>query len=66
MSVMNKLKKLQKFRVRRLLVLGLCNLTSGIVFGAGCLIAEHIDSNWLQSRDGATPEKVAASEATRN
>ena len=64
--MMSNPKKLKKFRVRRLLVLGLCNLTSGIVFGAGCLIAEHIDSSWWQSRDGATPEKVAASETTRN
>jgi hypothetical protein len=44
--MMSKPKKLKKFRFKRLLVLGLCNLTSGIVFGTGCLIAEHIDSSW--------------------
>mgnify|MGYP001788386425 CR=1 FL=1 len=33
-----------KFGFKRLLILGLCNLTSGIFFGAGCLVAEHIDS----------------------
>jgi hypothetical protein len=30
-------------------MVGLCNFTSGILFGAGCLFAEHIDSNWVQS-----------------
>jgi hypothetical protein len=33
-----------KKKFRKLLFRGLCNLISGIVFGTGCLVAEHIDS----------------------
>jgi hypothetical protein len=44
-------KKKKKFGFKKLLILGLCNLTSGIVFGVGCLVAEHIDSNWWQSKE---------------
>jgi hypothetical protein len=50
----NKWKK--KFGFKRLLMLGLCNLISGIVFGAGCLVAEHIDSNWWQSKEASSIE----------
>jgi hypothetical protein len=50
----NKWKK--KFGFKRLLILGLCNLTSGLVFGAGCLVAEHIDSNWWQSKETSSTE----------
>jgi hypothetical protein len=49
----NKWKK--KFGFKRLLMLGLCNLTSGIVFGAGCLVAEHID-DWWQSQEASSTE----------
>jgi hypothetical protein len=35
-------------------MVGLCNITSGMFFGAGCLIAERIDSNWWQSREAPT------------
>jgi hypothetical protein len=52
----NKWKK--KFGFKRLLMLGLCNLISGIVFGAGCLVAEHIDSNWWQSQEASSTEPV--------
>jgi hypothetical protein len=51
----NKWKK-KKFGFKRLLILGLCNLISGIVFGAGCLVAEHIDSNWWQSQETSSTE----------
>jgi hypothetical protein len=50
----NKWKK--KFGFKRLLMIGLCNLISGIVFGAGCLIVEHIDSNWWQSKEATSTE----------
>jgi hypothetical protein len=50
----NKWKK--KFGWKRLLILGLCNLISGIVFGAGCLVAEHIDSNWGQAQEASSTE----------
>jgi hypothetical protein len=52
----NKWKK--KFGFKRLLMLGLGNLISGIVFGAGCLLAEHIDSNWWQSQEASSTEPV--------
>ena len=46
----------KKFGFKRLLILGLCNLTSGIVFGAGYLVAEHIDSNWWPSKEASSTE----------
>ena len=58
----NECKK--RFGVKRLLILGLCNLTSGIFFGAGCLIAEHVDSSWWQSGE-APPAEVNKAGLTR-
>jgi hypothetical protein len=52
----NKWKK--KFGLKRLLILGLCNLISGMVFGAGCLVAEHIDSSWWQAQEAGSSESV--------
>ena len=46
----------KKFGFKMLLMIGLCNLTSGLVFGAGCLVAEHIDSNWWQSKEASSTE----------
>lgn len=66
LSSIKSLKKPHKFGFNKLLKLGLCNLISGMVFGTGCVIAEHIDSNWLQSQDASTPEKIAASEQIKN
>ena len=37
-------------------MLGIFNLTSGIVFGAGCLIAEHVDSSWWQAKEASLAE----------
>jgi hypothetical protein len=37
-------------------MVGLCNVMSGIFFGMGCLIAERIDSNWVQSKDASSTE----------
>jgi hypothetical protein len=42
-------------------MVGLCNLTSGIFFGTGCLIAERIDSNWVQSKDASSTEAAQTS-----
>ncbi len=40
-------------------MVGICNFTSGILFGAGCLFAERIDSNWVQSdREASSTESV--------
>jgi hypothetical protein len=49
-------KKSKKFKFKKLLLRGLGTLISGIVFGAGCLVAEHIDSNWGQSQEASSSE----------
>jgi hypothetical protein len=42
-------------------MVGIGNLTSGIIFGTGCLFAEHIDSNWVQSnKEASSTESVIA------
>jgi hypothetical protein len=56
-----KRRRQNKFRFRRLLMLGLCNFTSGILFGAGCLFAEHIDSNWVQSKEASSTKAAQTS-----
>jgi hypothetical protein len=48
-------KKSKKFKLKKLLLRGLGTLISGIIFGMGCVISEHID-NWSQAED--SPEKV--------
>ncbi len=42
-----------KIRYKELLVVGLGNIVSGIFFGVGCIIVEHVDNTWLH------PETVA-------
>jgi hypothetical protein len=42
-----------KIRYKELLVVGLGNVVSGIFFGTGCIIVEHVDNTWLH------PETVA-------
>jgi hypothetical protein len=42
-------------------MVGLCNFTSGILFGAGCLFAEHIDSNWVQSKEASSTKAAQTS-----
>jgi hypothetical protein len=42
-----------KIRYKELLVVGLGNIASGMFFGAGCIIVEHVDNTWLH------PETVA-------
>jgi hypothetical protein len=42
-----------KIRYKELLVVGLSNIASGMFFGAGCIIVEHVDNTWLH------PENVA-------
>jgi hypothetical protein len=56
-----KSQRQSKFRFRRLLMVGLCNLTSGIFFGTGCLIAERIDSNWVQSKEASSTKAAQTS-----
>jgi hypothetical protein len=59
------MKKQLTRRFKKLLMLGLCNLTSGIVFGAGCLIAEHIDGTWGQSGEAPPAEVINKAGLTR-
>jgi|GEM_PF-2724403 len=53
---------MKKYKLKRLLVLGLCNLTSGIFFGAGCITVEHIDNTWWQSEAPSQQQAIAANE----
>jgi hypothetical protein len=52
-------------------MVGIGNLTSGILFGAGCLFAEYIDSNWVQSdrrggREASSTESAQTSMQKRS
>ena len=53
---------MKKYKLKKLLVIGLCNLTSGIFFGAGCIVVEHIDNTWLQTADSSHQQEIAANE----
>lgn len=53
---------MKKYKLKKLLVIGLCNLTSGIFFGAGCIIVEHIDNTLLQTVDSSHQQEIAANE----
>jgi hypothetical protein len=47
-----------KTKFRKLLFRGLCNLISGMVFGTGCLVAEHVDSYLEHSKEASSTESV--------
>jgi len=53
---------MKKYKLKRLLAIGLGNLTSGIFFGAGCIIIEHIDNTWWQSESPSQQQSIAANE----
>jgi hypothetical protein len=42
-----------KIRYKEILMIGLGNIVSGMFFGAGCIIVEHVDNTWIH------PETVA-------
>jgi hypothetical protein len=42
-----------KIRYKELLVVGLGHVVSGIFFGMGCILVEHVDNTWLH------PDNVA-------
>ncbi len=44
---------MKNIRFKELLIVGLGNIASGMFFGAGCIIVEHVDNTWLH------PETVA-------
>ena len=52
-------------RHKRILSAGLLgNLISGMFFGTGCLIVEHIDSTWLSKDDNAQEETTGKQKVT--
>ena len=53
---------MKKYKLKKLIIIGLCNLTSGIFFGAGCIVVEHIDNTWLQTADSSQQQEIAANE----
>jgi hypothetical protein len=40
------------------------NLISGMFFGTGCLIVEHIDSTWISKDDSAQEETTSTRKVT--
>jgi hypothetical protein len=48
-----------------MLMFGLCNFSAGVFFGAGCLFAEHIDSNWVQSEREDSSTELSRSSSRR-
>jgi hypothetical protein len=47
----------RKTKFKRLLLIGLGNLVSGMFFGTGCVIVEHIDNTWWQSEADSSDEE---------
>jgi hypothetical protein len=53
--------KTSKFK--KLLLVGLGNIVSGICFGLGCIAIEHIDNTWWHAeKDPSQQEEVAQEE----
>jgi hypothetical protein len=38
---------MKKTRLKRLFVVGLSNIVSGIFFGTGCILVEQADKTWI-------------------
>jgi hypothetical protein len=52
-------------RHKRILSAGLLgNLISGMFFGTGCLIVEHIDNTWISKEDSTTQETPSKQKVT--
>jgi hypothetical protein len=49
---------MQKTRLKRLLVVGLGNVVSGIFFGTGCILVEQADRTWIH------PETISQDESS--
>ena len=50
---------MKRYKFKRLLMLGLGNIASGIFFGIGCVIVEHVDSTWWQAKETSQQETAA-------
>lgn len=54
---------MKKTRFKQLLLVGLGNIASGMLFGAGCIIIEHADSTWWHvEKDASQQDDVASNE----
>ena len=49
---------MKKTRLKRLLVVGLGNIVSGIFFGTGCILVEQADKTWIH------PETISQDESS--
>jgi hypothetical protein len=49
---------MKKTRLKRLLVVGLSNIVSGIFFGTGCILIEQADKTWIH------PETISQDESS--
>jgi hypothetical protein len=49
---------MKKTRLKRLLVVGLGNIVSGIFFGTGCILIEQADKTWIH------PEIISQDESS--
>ncbi len=50
-------------KFKKLLLVGLGNIVSGIFFGAGCIMIEHADNTWWHAeKDTSTQDEVAAAD----
>ncbi len=48
---------MKKTKFKRLLLVGLGNLVSGMFFGAGCIIVEHIDNTWWHAEANSSDDE---------
>ncbi len=55
---------MRKFRLKRLLLVGISNIASGIFFGTGCILIEHADNTWWNAETPTEQEEAASSTAT--
>ena len=52
-------------KFKKLLLVGLGNIVSGIFFGAGCIMIEHADNTWWHAeKDRSQQDEVANDEDT--
>jgi hypothetical protein len=54
---------MKKIRLKRLLLVGLGNIVSGIFFGTGCILIEYADNTWFHpetiSQDDSSSDEEA-------
>ncbi len=51
-------------RFKKLLLVGLGNILSGICFGLGCIAIEHIDNTWWHAEKDPSQQEEVADERT--